>query len=180
MGEVCREVAEALGAGLLQEVGEPMKTTEFIKSLDDQKIAAAIEEAEKQTSGEIRVFVTARAVEDALAEAEKEFVREGMHKTELRNGVLLYFAPRSQSYAIVGDKGVHEKCGQGFWDGVSAHMAPHLKEHHYTEAILVGVREAGEALARFFPFQAGDRNELSNRVLRDREEGEGGDSRKRE
>ena len=153
-----------------------MRTKDFITHLDEQKIAAAIGEAEKRTSGEIRVFVTERAVEDVLQEAEKEFLREGMEKTELRNGVLIYFAPRSQTYAIVGDKGVHEKCGQPFWEGVSAHMAPHLKQNQFTEAILTGVREAGEALARFFPAEAGDRNELPNQVLWDRDRGEtGGD-----
>lgn len=165
-------VVEVSEEGVPREAGRFMKTKDFIRSLDDQKIASAIGEAEKRTSGEIRVFVTERAVEDALVEAEKEFLKEGMEKTELRNGVLIYFAPRSQNYAIVGDKGVHEKCGQSFWEEISAHMAPHLKQHDYTEAVLVGVREAGEALARHFPCAAGDRNELPNQVLRDRNPGE--------
>lgn len=145
-----------------------MKTKDFINRLDDPKIALAIEEAEKGTSGEIRVFVTARTVEDALAEAEREFLREGMDKTVDRNAVLIYFAPRSQTFAIVGDQGVHEKCGQDFWEGIREHMTPHLKQRHFTEAILAGVRETGEALAKHFPPKAGDRNELPDRVLRDR------------
>lgn len=148
-----------------------MRTKDFISRLDDQKIAAAIGEAEKKTSGEIRVFVTERAVENPLLEAEREFLKEGMDKTKLRNGVLIYFAPKSQTYAIVGDKAIHEKCGQPFWEELSDHMAPHLKKNEFTEAILVGIREAGEALARHFPFQEGDRNELPNQVLRDQPPG---------
>lgn len=149
-----------------------MRTKDFVNRLDDQKIAAAIGEAEKKTSGEIRVFVTRRAVESPLEEAEREFLKEGMDKTELRNGVLIYFAPKSQSYAIVGDKGIHEKCGAAFWEGISAHMAPHLKKNEFTEAVLVGIREAGEALSQHFPFKEGDRNELPNQVIREKPSGD--------
>lgn len=144
-----------------------MKTKEFLHKLDDHRISQEIEAAEKKTSGEIRVYITEKKVENALETAEREFLRLGMHKTEARNGVLIYFAPRSQTYAIVGDKGVHEKCGQPFWEGIREHMAPHLESQDFTEAILVAVREAGEALARDYPCQASDRNELSNQVLRD-------------
>lgn len=145
-----------------------MRTKDFVNRLDDQKIAGAIGDAEKKTSGEIRVFVTEKAVEDALLAAEREFLKEGMDKTELRNAVLIYFAPKSQTYAIVGDKGIHEKCGKPFWERISAHMSPHLEMNEFTEAVLVGIREAGEALAEHFPFKKGDRNELPNQVLRDK------------
>ena len=64
-------------------------------------------EAERRSSGEIRVLVSRRKVEDALATAQREFLRLGMAKTRQRNGVLLYFAPLSQRFAIVGDTGVH-------------------------------------------------------------------------
>jgi uncharacterized membrane protein len=93
-----------------------------------------------------------------------------MTKTDQRNGVLFYFAPRTQKYAILGDKAIHEKCGQGFWEEISAKMNPLLKEGKFTEAIIEAVREAGSALSRHFPCKPGDRNELSNEVARDEEE----------
>jgi uncharacterized membrane protein len=144
-----------------------MKTKEFIQSLDDDRIAATIAEMEKRTSGEIRVFVTERAVEDVVVEAEKQFVRLGMTSTRERNGVLIYFAPASQKYAVVGDEGVHKRCGTQFWQHITEEMIPLLKTGRYTDAVLLAVRDIGEVLAREFPWTSGDRNELPNKVARD-------------
>lgn len=144
-----------------------METKQFLKALDDNKIAAAIGEAEKRTSGEIRVFVSQKTVANPVAEAEKQFVALGMGRTALRNGVLIYFAPKSQKYAVIGDKAVHEKCGQKFWEHITEEMTPLLKAGRFTDAVTLAVREIGSALAKEFPPVAGDRNELPNRVERE-------------
>jgi uncharacterized membrane protein len=143
-----------------------METKEFICALDDQRIAEAIATAEKSTSGEIRVFVSESTVDNALLEAEKQFVRMGMAKTAQRNAVLVYFAPKSQKYAVVGDQGVHQKCGQKFWEHIAEEMTPLLKGNQFNEAVLYAVREVGAALAKEFPPLPGDKNELPNRVER--------------
>lgn len=144
-----------------------MKTKEFIKALDDDRIAAAIGAAEKTTSGEIRVFVTERSVNDVIAEAEKQFVRLRMAETADRNGVLIYFAPVAQKFAVIGDKGVHERCGPRFWEQITSEMGPLLKASKFTEAIVLAVEQIGRVLAREFPWKEGDLNELPNRVERD-------------
>ena len=143
-----------------------METKAFLHALDDQQIAEAIAQAEKTTSGEIRVFVSESAVDEPVLEAEKQFVRMGMMKTAQRNGVLIYFAPKSQKYAVIGDKGVHEKCGQKFWEHITEEMTPLLKARKFTEAVVLAVKEIGVALAKEFPPIAGDKNELPNRVER--------------
>ena len=97
-----------------------MKQTEFIQQLEHKKIVAAIREAEKKTSGEIRVFVSRKKITDAVGSAQAEFNRLGMTKTERRNGVLIFVAPASQKFAVIGDTGVHEKCGQAFWEALAA------------------------------------------------------------
>ena len=143
-----------------------METKAFLHALDDQQIAEAIAQAEKTTSGEIRVFVSESAVDEPVLEAEKQFVRMGMMKTAQRNGVLIYFAPKSQKYAVIGDKGVHEKCGQKFWEHITEEMTPLLKARKFTEAVVLAVKDIGVALAKEFPPIAGDKNELPNRVER--------------
>ena len=143
-----------------------METKAFLHALDDQQIAEAIAQAEKTTSAEIRVFVSESAANDPVLEAEKQFVRMGMTKTAQRNGVLIFFAPKSQKYAVVGDKGVHEKCGQKFWEHITEEMTPLLKAGSFTEAIVLAVKEIGASLAKEFPPLAGDKNELPNRVER--------------
>ena len=96
--------------------------------MGEDKISDAISEAEKKTAGEIRVFVTKEAIENPIAAAEKEFIKLGMTATELRNGVLIYVAPKSQTYAIIGDKGVHEKCGAHFWEHITKEMRALFKD----------------------------------------------------
>ena len=143
-----------------------MKTKEFLHALEDQKIAVEIAEAEKRTSGEIRVFVSESAVENPMIDAQKHFVRLGMIKTAQRNGVLIFFAPKSQKFAVIGDDGVHKKCGQQFWEHITEGMTPLLKEHKFTESIVYAVHEIGDALAKEFPPLPNDKNELPNRVER--------------
>jgi uncharacterized membrane protein len=134
--------------------------------LNDEQIVGAIADAEKRTSGEIRVFVSERAVDNPIEAAEKEFVRMGMTKTAQRNGVLVFFAPKSQKYAVVGDQGVHQRCGQGFWEHITEDMTPLLRAGKFTEAVVHAVHEIGNTLAKEFPPIFGDKNELPNRVER--------------
>lgn len=162
--------AEALEEEARAAVGnarQTMNTKEFVKALDEAAISQAIAEAEQRTSGEIRVYVTEREITDPVAEAEKHFIKLGMTKTAERNGVLIYFAPRSQKFAVVGDQGVHARCGVEFWRHVTEDMVPLLKAGEFTPAVVLAVKEIGEVLAREFPWKAGDRNELPNRVERE-------------
>jgi len=142
-----------------------MKTSAFINQLDEAKVVAEIAKAEAGTSGEIRVFVSSRHVDDPVARAEKRFEKLGMTNTALRNGVLLYFAPVSRKFAIVGDRGIHEKCGPGFWSEIIEDIRPLLQTGHFTDAVTMAVRRAGEQLARHFPAEHGDRDELSNEIV---------------
>ena len=144
-----------------------MKPKEFIDKLDDAKVTAAIASAEQKSSGEIRVFVSNDKPADALAAAEAEFLKLGMVKTRERNGVLIYFAPKIQQFAVVGDKAIHEKCGADFWQGIASRISAHLKAGEFTEAVVEAVTEIGAVLARHFPRSPDDRNELPNQVVRD-------------
>jgi uncharacterized membrane protein len=144
-----------------------MKHKEFINQLDEARIAGAIAAAENRSSGEIRVFVSRRKVKDALPAAQMQFDKLGMRKTRQRNGVLLFFAPATRQFAIVGDAGVHEKCGEAFWQTVSNVMTDHLKQGHFTEAILDAVGRVGDLLAQHFPRESDDQNELPNAIARD-------------
>lgn len=144
-----------------------MKPQAFLAQLDEKTLLAAIAQAEQTTSGEIRVYVSHRERSDPLPHARERFVKLGMTKTRERNAVLIYLAPLSHSYAIVGDTGVHQKCGEEFWVGVAARMKPALSAGRFTEAIVAAVAEVGAVLARHFPRQPDDRNELPDQILHD-------------
>ena len=148
------------------EAGD-MKPKNFISALDEKRMVAAIAEAETKTSGEIRVYISARNRNDALGAAKIRFEKLGMTNTRLRNGVLIFIAPITQKFAIIGDAGIHEKCGDEFWKTISAGIGDLFKQGLFTEAIVRAVQEVGNALARHFPSGPDDRNELPNEILRD-------------
>ena len=143
-----------------------MKPEEFLNQLDDARIVASIGEAERQSSGEIRVYVSHKIREDALAAAYVRFQKLGMVRTRQRNAVLIYFAPRTRQFAIVGDTGVHQKCGDDFWQGISAAMSAQLRQGKFTEAIVDAIQKTGALLAQHFPRDPDDRNELPNEIVR--------------
>src|SRR5437762_11227179 len=133
-----------------------MQPKEFINRLDEARIIGAIAEVERKTSGELRVYVSHRKRADPLAFAQKWFLELGMTNTRHRNGVLIYLVPRTRQFAIVGDRGVHEKCGDAFWREVTAGMSDLLKQGRFTDAILDAIQKVGDVLARNFPRDSED------------------------
>ena len=144
-----------------------MHHKEFISQLDEQRIVRAIGDAEKKTSGEIRVYISHKERHDALAFAKKRFDELGMFKTKQRNAVLIYIVPRTHQFAVFGDTGIHEKCGDAFWKQIAAGMAQRMKAGQFTEAIVAAIGEVGGALQQHFPASRDDTDELSNEIARD-------------
>lgn len=142
-----------------------MTLKEFMDSLDQPRLVAAIREAERGTSGEIRVHVQSSASGGELREvAEKTFERLGMTKTALRNGVLLFVAAEEQRFVILGDSGIDSKVPAGFWDDIASQLTARFRAGEFTTGIAEAVLAAGEHLRTFFPRNADDVNELSDDV----------------
>jgi len=131
---------------------------------EQQQIRAAVESAERQTSGEIRVCVEKKCSEEVLDRAAKYFHKLDMHKTKLRNGVLIYLATVDRKFAIIGDAGINKVVPEGFWDDAKEAMLAQFKFGNLIEGITTGVGMAGEHLQRFFPRELDDKNELSDDV----------------
>src|SRR5688500_1417597 len=137
-----------------------------IPPIDEARVVAAISAAERRTSGEIRVFVTPQKIGEPVAAAQQRFEQTGMTQGALRNGVLIFVAPASHTFAVIGDKGVHEKCGEAFWRELADAMTDRFKRGEYSEALVLGIARAGALLAEHFPRSPDDRNELPNRIER--------------
>jgi uncharacterized membrane protein len=141
----------------------------FLASLppiDDARVVAAIGAAEQRTSGEIRIFISSRRVEEPVSAAQTQFEQMGMTRTAARNGVLIFVAPASRAFAVIGDRGIHEKCGDGFWRELAAAMNDHFRGGRFTEGLVLGIERAGELLAAHFPRSPDDRNELPDQIER--------------
>ena len=140
---------------------------QFLSQLDHDRIIAAIGESEKATSGQIRVHVTRRRPTDLEARARRRFEKLGMTQTRHRNGVLIYIAPNLRQFQILGDTGVHEKCGDDFWKETAGEMEADFRRGAFTDGILRGIEKVGRVLAEHFPRETGDTNELPNEVTED-------------
>jgi uncharacterized membrane protein len=142
-----------------------MTQKEFLERLDQPRIIAAIQNAERETSGEIRIHVQPKAVGgDIRTVAERTFERLGMTKTALRNGVLLFIATEDYRFVILGDKGINEKVPAGFWDEIAAKLTIRFKNEEFTDGIVEAVTAAGVQLGHYFPRAADDVNELSDTI----------------
>jgi uncharacterized membrane protein len=132
--------------------------------IDHPQVVAAIADAERLTSGEIRVVLARHQAPDPVAAAQEHFDRLGMAATKHRNAVLIFLAPRSRTFAVIGDTGVHERCGDAFWRELVAAMTVHFKAGEFTAGLVHGIGRAGELLAEHFPRGPEDKNQLPNEI----------------
>ena len=134
---------------------------------DKKEIVSAIHDAEKRTSGEIRVHLKGWCGRDVLREAQKAFTRLKMHRTREQNGVLIFIVLKNREFAVVGDQGIHGRVGEAFWNTIRDKMAGYFSQGKLKEGILAGVEEAGRKLGEHFPRRAGDVNELPDGITED-------------
>lgn len=120
----------------------------------------AIRQAEKDTSGEIRIHFENRAKKEILDRAAEVFAELKMQKTALRNGVLIYVALEDHKLAILGDAGINAKVPANFWDDIKNQMVAKFRQGQICEGVCEAVIQAGHQLKSFFPCQADDVNEL--------------------
>jgi len=142
-----------------------MNKNKFISQLDQAEIESAIARAESATSGEIRVAIMQHPAGNPVAAAQDLFQNLGMAETQHRNSVLILVAPASQTFAVIGDEAVHQKCGAIFWEELAAAMAGCLRQGDFTGGLRQGIEKAGTLLATHFPRRPDDRNELPNEVI---------------
>jgi uncharacterized membrane protein len=143
-----------------------MRTREFLNRLEHDRIVDAIREAESKTSGEIRVFIQRGKLKaDPLITAQKKFYQLGMHKTQERNAILIFVAPRAHKFAVVGDKAIHHKCGEEFWHSVVGEMRTHFQNEKFSHALAEAIRQIGTVLAMHFPRIRSPANELPDDVI---------------
>jgi uncharacterized membrane protein len=141
-----------------------MKASEFFTQEDKKLIEEAIGKAELNTSGEIRVHVEMAYKGDILDRTARVFASLKMHKTKLRNGVMIFIGIENKKFAIIGDVGINRLVESNFWDHTKTVMEGYFKDSRFAEGIAEGVKMAGEQLKKYFPYQQDDINELPNNI----------------
>ncbi len=143
------------------------KTVDFFSTEEKQTITAAIQAAERSTSGEVRVYIESKCrFVNAVDRATEIFSQLKMEGTAQRNGVLVYVAVLDRQLAVYGDEGIHQKVGNVFWKESVAKMLLHFNKENYAEGIAQVVKQIGEALTYHFPYDIeNDVNELPDDIV---------------
>ncbi len=136
----------------------------FLTKEEEQEIVEAIHVAEKNTSGEIRVHIEKTTSIDAFDRAMEVFHELKMDETQLKNGVLIYLAVDDRHFVICGDQGINDVVQNDFWDCTRDIMVTQFKAGNFKQGLINGILRAGEQLQKYFPWEDGDTNELSNEI----------------
>jgi hypothetical protein len=135
-------------------------------------IENCIEKSEKLHCGEVRF-----AVENTLdffpllknvtarERAIEVFSDLRIWDTEQNNGVLIYLLFADHDVEIVADRGINQKVGADEWERICKDMEACFKKGFFEQGIITGISEITEHLAKHFPFNGNDRNELPNKPV---------------
>lgn len=148
------------------------KVEDFLTAEEEGAIIEAIRMSERNTSGEIRVHLEPTSISstppnkkiDAFDRAAEVFDMLHMNNTKQNNGVLIYVAVEDRTLVIMGDKGINDIVGQGFWESTKDIIIKHFKDGDMKQGLVEGIKKAGEQLKKHFPYQKGDINELPDDI----------------
>ena len=113
---------------------------DFLTQEEELQIVEAIKQAEKATSGEIRVHIEKTASVAHSTRATEVFHLLKMDTTELQNGVLIYVAVEDHAFVILGDKGINDVVGATFWNSTKDIMRAHFKQGEFKEGLIAGIK----------------------------------------
>jgi len=137
----------------------------FLSDSQKADVVKAIQVAERNSSGEIRVHIEKICPTDnVLDRASQVFIELGMSNTSQLNGVLFYLSIDDKKFAVLGDKGIDKVVPENFWESTKTLLRTHFSQGLFAEGLVKGIHSAGEQLKHFFPYQSDDVNELSDDI----------------
>lgn len=143
------------------------KRKEFFSDTEKERIVEAIRKAERETSGEVRVYVEAKnPMVDPIDRAKQIFAKLKMEDTEHRNGVLIYIAMKHRELALYGDEGIHKAVGQEYWNKAVKEMVAQFSSNKICEGMERCIAMIGQTLKEKFPYSStDDKNELPDDIV---------------
>lgn len=140
------------------------KIEDFLSKNDEAEVIAAIQTAEKKTSGEIRVHIEHTFKGDIWARAMEVFHMLKMDNTKEDNGVLIYVAVDDRQFVIYGDKGINKVVPPDFWETTKEAIVAQFKKGNFKQGLIDGILRAGKELQAHFPWSEGNENQLSDKI----------------
>ncbi len=142
-----------------------IKSEAFLSKREEEEVVEAIRQAERKTSGEIRVHLEPSTGDlDIFDRAMEVFHALKMDNTKESNGVLIYVAVEDRNFVIYGDKGINDVVPDDFWESTKELIVGHFKKGKFKDGLVDGVLKAGEQLQKHFPWDEDNTNELSDQI----------------
>jgi uncharacterized membrane protein len=136
----------------------------FFTKQESDIIVSQIASIELITIGELRIHVEDLCSGDPYLRAVEVFNKLEMYKTISQSGIIIYLASEDKKLSIIGDKGIHDKVGAGFWTQIVADVNEEITQKSVFEGISLAVDLVGKKLIEHFPEQNKPVNELSNEI----------------
>ncbi len=136
----------------------------FFSAQDEAIVINAIQTAEKNTSGEVRVHIEKTCKGLVFERGLEVFHKLEMQNTREKNAVLIYIAHQSNKLAIVAGEGINAVVPPNFWDEIRDGMITAFREKNYAIGLAEAITRCGLQLQQFFPWQNNDTNELPNTI----------------
>lgn len=137
---------------------------DFLTAKEEEEIVLAIRQAERNTSGEIRVHIERTSNISHYNRTLEVFRLLKMFNTKQQNAVLIYVAVDDHKFVIYGDKGIDAVVPNNFWDTTKNIMQNHFKKGNFKQGIIDGVLQVGKELQAHFPWRENDIDELPNEI----------------
>ena len=135
-------------------------------------IQEAVAAGEKIHRGQVRFVVEAELTSAQLwhdvssrARAVEVFAMTRAWNTEENIGVLVYVLLADHKVEIVADRGIDACVPAQEWQGICHTMEAAFREQRFEAGARAGVEAIGALIARHFPTQGGNPNELPDRPL---------------
>src|SRR5690554_4516563 len=136
----------------------------FLTEKQEKKIVKAIRNAERKTTGEIRVHITFEHSEDHYERAVNVFEQLNMSETQDRNAVLFHVCLSDKNLTVIGDLGIHRKIPKDYWQKITHKVSRKFKKKKYAKGLVLGIEMCGQILKEYFPSEVIDINELPDEI----------------
>lgn len=87
------------------------------------------------------------------------------HRTAGRTGILLYLSMRERRAELIGDDQITAKVAAEEWAEAMASLLVEVRAGRAGEGMVAAIAKVGEILARDFPRQAQDKNEIPDKLI---------------
>lgn len=105
----------------------------------------------------VDIAVTQRAI--------LSFYKKGLHQTRHETGILIFISLLERRVRILGDRGIHARIGQPFWNARAGELVEGIRGNRPLDALLEVIEKCGAELTRHFPSGPDNPNEVADDVI---------------